>query len=217
MVWLFWPCRRCCRADAGAGAGAGCGSAFCFAGAVAALKLLQMNRCRVDAGTATGAGPGSAFWFCRRSCRRCKCWLWIGILVLPALLPYDAGAGSAFCLASAGAVLALVQAFAATLALALGRRFVLRAVVCWCCCRHWRWNGVSFCITPGMTSGHARDDVMSCQERHRVMPGMTCGHIARDTVLRSNDHHAAQAAWAGPCRSVRAGRAHSVAHIGGLV
>ena len=71
---------------------------------------------------------------------------------------------------------------------------------------------------PGMTTCHARGDVMSRQGQHHVIPGMTSCHarddivsfpewhrardgITHDNALCSNDHNFVRAALAGPCRS----------------
>ena len=63
------------------------------------------------------------------------------------------GAGSGSAFRFAGAAAVLVLVLVR--ALALDRRFVLR---------------------------HARDDIMSCPERHRVMPGMTPCHAQKDSM-----------------------------------
>ena len=78
-----------------------------------------------------------------------------------------AGSGSAFwfsrCCCRAGSGWAFWFAgAAAALTLALDWRFVLLVLVpCWC--RRWLWIGVWFCVVPGMTSHHAKDDIVSRQ------------------------------------------------------
>ena len=104
---------------------------FGFAGAAAVLMLaLVLSFCRCWRRSLLWIGVS----FCGRYSRPgadsaavvlrvllpCWRWLWVGVSFCRCCCRAGAGAGPAFCLAGAGAVLALVQA------LALDRRFLLR-------------------------------------------------------------------------------------------